>query len=68
MNPLAIIAFVVAATPTAILALVPAFGAIAPFSWPIGVVVSGVIYRSLVIGQPVPGTLPHEEATKAAAV
>ena len=58
----------VAATPTAILALVPAFGAIAPFSWPIGVVVAGVICRSLTIGQPVSGTLPHQEATKAAAV
>jgi NCS1 family nucleobase:cation symporter-1 len=36
VNPRAMIAFVVASTPTAILALVPTFGAIAPFSWPIG--------------------------------
>ena len=66
VNPRAVIAFVVAATPTAILALVPAFGTIAPFSWPIGVVLAGIIYRLLMLGQPVPGTLPHEEVTEAA--
>jgi len=64
VNPRAIIAFVVTATPTAILALVPDFGAIAPFSWPIGVVLAGLIYRVLMAGQPIPGTLPEEEAAE----
>ena len=64
VNLRAVIAFVVTAVPTATLALVPTFGDIAPFSWPIGVVLAGLIYRALMAGQPVPGTLPHEEAAE----
>lgn len=57
-NLRAIGAFVATALPTTVLAIVPAFSAFAPFAWPIGVVLAGVVYGILMRGQPVPGTVP----------
>jgi NCS1 family nucleobase:cation symporter-1 len=45
VNRTAIAVFVPTALVSAIIALVPAFSSAAPFSWPIGVVLSGVAYR-----------------------
>ncbi len=57
-NPRAVGAFVVTATPTTVLAVVPAFSEVAPFAWPIGVVLAGLVYGALMRNQPVPGTVP----------
>ncbi|MGD3109988.1 NCS1 family nucleobase:cation symporter-1 [Streptomyces sp. YGL11-2] len=43
-NPKAVIAFLPAAAVAASLALIPAFGAVAPFSWIFGMVLSGLLY------------------------
>jgi NCS1 family nucleobase:cation symporter-1 len=61
-NPRAVGAFVVAAAITAVLALVDTFSDIAPFSWPIGVVLGAAIYVPLMRGQEIVGTTPDEEA------
>ena len=58
VNPRAVAAFAVTALPTALIALVPAFTALAPFSWPIGVVLGAAVYYPLMRNQPVPGTVP----------
>jgi NCS1 family nucleobase:cation symporter-1 len=60
-NPRAVGAFVVAAGITAVLALVGTFSDIAPFSWPIGVVLAAAIYFPLMRNQPIVGTTPAEE-------
>jgi NCS1 family nucleobase:cation symporter-1 len=57
-NPRAVAAFAVTAIPTALVALVPAFAAAAPFAWPIGVVLGAAVYYPLMRNQPVPGTVP----------
>jgi nucleobase:cation symporter-1, NCS1 family len=58
-NPRAVGAFAVTAVPTAVIALVPAFSALAPFSWPIGVVLGAAVYFPLMRNQPVPGSVPY---------
>ncbi len=45
VNPTAIAVFVPTAALVAVVALVPAFSSVAAFSWPLGVVLSGVAYR-----------------------
>ncbi|MEV0084103.1 NCS1 family nucleobase:cation symporter-1 [Saccharopolyspora sp. NPDC050642] len=56
VNPRALAVFIPTAAVSAILALVPAFAAVAPFSWPIGVVASAVAYyfiaRNTAVGVP----------------
>jgi nucleobase:cation symporter-1, NCS1 family len=46
-NPLAVVSFVVSAAPAIILALAPAFGFWAPFSWFIGAALGAVVYYVL---------------------
>jgi NCS1 family nucleobase:cation symporter-1 len=46
-NPNAVTAFVISAVIAAVIALVPAFSAVAPFSWFIGAALGAVIYYSL---------------------
>lgn len=46
-NPKAVIAFVPSAVVSAVLALVPAFGAVSPFSWIFGLVIAGVLYYAV---------------------
>jgi NCS1 family nucleobase:cation symporter-1 len=58
-NPRAVVAFAVTAIPTAVIALIPAFSALAPFAWPIGVVLGAIVYYPLMRNQPVPGSVPH---------
>src|SRR6185503_9200157 len=58
VNPRAVVAFAVTALPTALIALVPAFTALAPFSGPIGVVLGAAVYYPLMRNQPVPGAVP----------
>ncbi len=58
INPRALGAFVVTAIPTTLIALLPGFAEVAPFSWPIGVVLAGAVYYSLMRNQPVPGSVP----------
>ena len=65
-NPRAVGAFAVTAVPTALIALVPAFSALAPFSWPIGVVLGAIVYFPLMRNQPVPGTVPAAPEEQAA--
>ncbi|MFC3997494.1 NCS1 family nucleobase:cation symporter-1 [Nocardiopsis sediminis] len=43
-NPVALQAFLPAAAVSAVLALVPAFSAVAPFSWVLGLLIGGLIY------------------------
>ena len=57
-NPRALVAFVVTAIPTALIALLPGLTEIAPFSWPIGVVLGCAVYYPLMRNQPVPGSVP----------
>jgi len=45
VNPTAIAVFVPIAAVVAVVALVPAFSSVAAFSWPLGVVLSGIAYR-----------------------
>ena len=40
------------------IALLPALAALAPFSWPIGVVLGAAVYFPLMRHQPVPGLVP----------
>jgi NCS1 family nucleobase:cation symporter-1 len=54
-NPRAVVAFAVTAIPTAVIALL---SALAPFAWPIGVVLGAIVYYPLMRNQPVPGTVP----------
>ena len=58
VNPRAVIAFAATAIPTALIALLPALAALAPFSWPIGVVLGAAVYFPLMRHQPVPGSVP----------
>ncbi|MDQ3870038.1 MAG: cytosine permease, partial [Chloroflexota bacterium] len=46
-NPIAVVSFLVSATPAIILALVPAFGFWAPFSWFIGAALGAVVHHVL---------------------
>jgi NCS1 family nucleobase:cation symporter-1 len=46
-NPLAVVSFIVSATPAIILALVPAFGFWAPFSWFIGAALGAAVHYVL---------------------
>lgn len=46
-NPKAIVSFVVSAVPAVILALVPAFGILAPFSWFIGAAVAAAVHVAI---------------------
>ncbi|WP_077490857.1 NCS1 family nucleobase:cation symporter-1 [Sinomonas mesophila] len=46
-NAKAIVSFAVSAVPAVILALVPAFGALAPFSWFIGAAVAAVVHYAI---------------------
>ena len=46
-NPRAVVAFVIAATPTAIIALVPALSYWAPYSWFLGAALGAVIHYAL---------------------
>jgi NCS1 family nucleobase:cation symporter-1 len=66
INPRAVVAFVVTAVPTALIALLPGFAALAPFSWPIGVVLGAAVYYPLMRNQPVPGSVPHAPEEQAA--
>ncbi len=54
INWRAVAAFVPSALVTSLLALLPAFGDVAPFSWFIGVVVAGGLYVALMRGAPAP--------------
>lgn len=47
-NPQALYAFIPSAVVTSIFALVPYFGAVAPFSWPLGVLLAGALYWTIV--------------------
>jgi NCS1 family nucleobase:cation symporter-1 len=62
VNPKAIGVFVPTAAVAAVLALVPAFAEVAPFSWPIGVILSAVAYLSAMRpargGAPAPAAAP----------
>ena len=60
-NLRAVGAFAVSAAITAVLALVPYFSQIAPFSWPIGVVLAIALYYPLMRNQPIPGLAPADE-------
>jgi NCS1 family nucleobase:cation symporter-1 len=64
LNMRAVLAFVVGAAISAVLALIPMFGAIAPFSWFIGVAISGAFYWILMAATPAPVTVPKPELTK----
>jgi NCS1 family nucleobase:cation symporter-1 len=64
LNIRAVLAFAVGAAISAVLALVPMFGAIAPFSWFIGVAISGVLYWILMAATPAPVTVLKPEPTK----
>jgi NCS1 family nucleobase:cation symporter-1 len=66
VNPRAVVAFVVTAVPTALIALLPGFAALAPFSWPIGVVLGAAVYYPLMRNQPVPGSVPQAPEEHAA--
>jgi NCS1 family nucleobase:cation symporter-1 len=46
-NPIAVVSFIVSATPAIILALVPAFGFWAPFSWFIGAALGAAVHYVL---------------------
>jgi NCS1 family nucleobase:cation symporter-1 len=56
----------VTAVPTAVIALLPAFSALAPFAWPLGVVLGAIVYYPLMRNQPVPGTVPSAPEEQAA--
>jgi len=51
-NPKALIAFVPAAAVAALIALVPMFGALAPFSWFIGAAIAAGLYWKLMVRAP----------------
>jgi NCS1 family nucleobase:cation symporter-1 len=58
VNIRALISFAVAAAVTAPIALVGAFSTVAPFAWPVGVVIGATVYYLLMIGRPVIGEPP----------
>ncbi len=64
LNMRAVAAFIVGAAISAVLALVPMFNAIAPFSWFIGVAISGVLYWILMAGMPARVAALRPEPTK----
>ena len=64
LNMRAVVAFVVGAAIAAVLALVPMFGTIAPFSWFIGVAISGVLYWILMRVMPAHVATLRPELTK----
>jgi NCS1 family nucleobase:cation symporter-1 len=64
LNMRAVLAFVVGAAISAVLALVPMFGDIAPFSWFIGAAISGALYWIIMTGLPVRVTALRPEPTK----
>lgn len=66
VNPRALAAFIPAAVVSTVLALVPAFHTVAPYSWFVGVVVSSVIYR--LVRPKVPTAGGAEQATPVLAV
>jgi NCS1 family nucleobase:cation symporter-1 len=59
INLRAVAAFVPSALLTSSLALLPAFGDVAAFSWFIGVVVAGGLYLALMRGAPAPAPAAH---------
>jgi nucleobase:cation symporter-1, NCS1 family len=65
VNPIAVQAFVPSAAVAAILALVPAFDSVAPFSWVLGLVLGGAIYYLRSAKVPA-GELPTEVITSKA--
>lgn len=64
LNMRAVVAFVVGAAIAAVLALVPMFGTIAPFSWFIGVAISGALYWILMRVMPAHVATLRPELTK----
>jgi NCS1 family nucleobase:cation symporter-1 len=58
VNWRALVSFAVAAGIAAPISLLGAFATIAPFAWPIGVVIGAGLYYLLMIGQPVIGEPP----------
>jgi NCS1 family nucleobase:cation symporter-1 len=60
----AVVAFVIAAAISAVIALVPMFGAVAPFSWFIGAIIGGAIYWIAMSGVSAPVTALKAEPTK----
>jgi NCS1 family nucleobase:cation symporter-1 len=64
INMRAVVAFVIAAAISAVIALVPMFGAVAPFSWFIGAIIGGAIYWIAMSGVSAPVTALKAEPTK----
>lgn len=65
VNVRALVSFAVAAAVAAPIALLGTFATIAPFAWPIGVVIGAGLYYVLMIGQPVIGEPPASKVAPA---
>lgn len=62
VNIRALISFAFAAAVAAPIALAGTFSTVAPFAWPVGVVIGAAVYYLLMIGRPVIGEPPAPEA------
>jgi nucleobase:cation symporter-1, NCS1 family len=61
VNVRAVITFVIGAAISAVIALVPTFSTLAPFSWFIGAIISGLLYWLVMAGVPVQSTVAEAE-------
>ncbi len=64
INMRAVVAFVISAAISAVIALVPMFSAIAPFSWFIGAIIGGAAYWIAMLGVPAQTTAFRPETTR----
>jgi NCS1 family nucleobase:cation symporter-1 len=61
VNVRAVVTFVIGAAISAVIALVPTFSTLAPFSWFIGAIISGLLYWLVMAGVPVRSTVAEAE-------